>query len=238
MGPLWKGPPLGPNQYMRIHASITESLLSWGLGGYNANYSFVYEKKDVSVCGSVCVCVCALWHLLSQCDFIQKEAFFGIISDKRKGVSLHFNWFWCCFVAFPLADLNSTAQLHTSEAPCVKRAQHSWINATSNCWICVERDITVFTLLMITATVFPSAHLFLPLCSSLTASFHHTRSLHIHNVQYLQDLIWTEQLLSVMLILQIMIKRWSSSFPPPCLLWGANGSDKPLFYYFMTCLKI
>lgn len=38
MGPLREGPPPGPNQYMRSHASITESLLSQGLGGYNTEY--------------------------------------------------------------------------------------------------------------------------------------------------------------------------------------------------------
>lgn len=55
MGPLWEGPPPGPNQYMRSHASITESLLSQGLGGYNAQYGlYVHVGK------CVCVCLCAL----------------------------------------------------------------------------------------------------------------------------------------------------------------------------------
>lgn len=143
------------------------------------------ESVCVCMCGSVCVCT--LWHLLSECGwygFIQKEAFFGIINDKRKGMSLHIYWFWCCFVAFPLADQNSTAQLHTSEAPRVKRAQHSWISAASNCWTCVSQEIAVFTLIMITATVFPSSPPLLTplLITDNLLSSAHTRSLHIHNV--------------------------------------------------------
>lgn len=52
MGPPREGPPPGPNQYMRSHASITESLLSQGLGGYNTQYAlYVHVGK--------CVCVCA-----------------------------------------------------------------------------------------------------------------------------------------------------------------------------------
>ena len=67
MGPLREGPPSGPNQYMRIHASITESLLSQGLGGYNAHYSFVYKRKCVFVCVCACVCVCVCVCLDTCC---------------------------------------------------------------------------------------------------------------------------------------------------------------------------
>lgn len=58
MGPLWEGPPPGPNQYMRSHASITESLLSLGLGGYNTQYG-------LCECVCVCVSVCALTPVVS-----------------------------------------------------------------------------------------------------------------------------------------------------------------------------
>lgn len=36
-GPLREAPPPGPDQYMRSHASITESLLSQGLGAYDTH---------------------------------------------------------------------------------------------------------------------------------------------------------------------------------------------------------
>lgn len=52
MGPLREEPPPGPNQYMRSHASITESLLSQGLGGYNTQHGLCAYVRE-----SACLCV-------------------------------------------------------------------------------------------------------------------------------------------------------------------------------------
>lgn len=71
MRPLREGPPPAPNQYMRIHASITESLLSQGLGGYNTQYTGV----------------CVHWHLLSPSCWCPLKV--DSQSCYEKVVSLH-----------------------------------------------------------------------------------------------------------------------------------------------------
>lgn len=126
MGPPRAGPPPGPNQYMRSHASITESLLSQGLGGYNRRYSCV------CVWERVCVCVCALTPvvsilLVSFCKSRLSLTFFDIISVKRR-LSV------CIFIAGSVASSAafSHTELNTTQVPSVKPVQYCRFSARND----------------------------------------------------------------------------------------------------------
>ncbi len=98
---------------MRSHASITESLLSQGLGGYNTQYGLCVRESV-----HVCICVCALTPVVSiLLVSLLERTFFDFISAERRGLSV------CIFIAgsvassaaVPLAELSSTMQLLESK---------------------------------------------------------------------------------------------------------------------------
>lgn len=67
-----------------------------------------------------CVYVCVLWHLLSPsccCHFFLKLTLFDIIGVKWRGLSFYIfvAGSAASCVAFPLTELNTTIQLHTSK---------------------------------------------------------------------------------------------------------------------------
>lgn len=164
--------------------------------------------------GGLCVCFDTCCLQCCCCGFIQKEAFFDIISDKRKGMSLHIYWFWSFFVSSHRSEFNSTAAHIWSalrQACAALRDQRNQqllnLRLARDCSFHTNHDYCHSLPLQPTSSY--------PFCSSLTTSFHLLTHAASTSTMYLQDLKWTEQLLSVMLILQIMIKSWSSFFRLP-----------------------